>query len=240
MTHEIDATVTRLGQTQKRIAEMESRYGRTPGSVTLLAVSKAKPAEAVREAFGAGQRCFGESYAQEAQVKIAALAEPAIEWHFIGPLQSNKTALVAANFSWVHSVDRARIAERLSRQRPAGLAPLNVCIQVNISGEKAKQGVVPEQTAHLAQIITGLPGLKLRGLMAIPAPCAELAAQRVPFRRLRELYADIRGTGISLDTLSMGMTGDLEAAIAEGATIVRLGTAIFGPRPARSAGQLPE
>ena len=240
MTHDIDATVTRLCRAREHIAELERRYRRPPGSVSLLAVSKAKPVKAVRAALGAGQRYFGESYAQEAQAKIAALPEPAIEWHFIGPLQSNKTAIIAGHFAWVHSVDRAKIAERLSRQRPAGLPPLNVCIQVNISGESAKQGAPPDETVHLARSIVALPGLALRGLMAIPAPCAGLAAQRIPFRQLRELYEEVRGAGIPLDTLSMGMTADLEAAIAEGSTIVRLGTAIFGPRPARTAGQLPE
>jgi hypothetical protein len=204
--------------------------GRCPDDVLLLAVSKTFAAEAVREVWHAGQSCFAENYVQEALHKMEALRDLAIEWHFIGPIQSNKTRPIAENFSWVHSVDRLKIAERLSAQRPAQLPPLQLCIEVNISGEASKGGVAPDEVAALALAIAALPNLKLRGLMAIPAPCDNAAAQRAAFAQLRELYERLNRRGMRLDTLSMGMSHDFAAAIAEGATIVRVGTAIFGKR----------
>lgn len=203
---------------------------RRPEEVALLAVSKTFSAGAVREAYAAGQRAFGESYAQEALDKIAALRGLPLEWHFIGPIQSNKTRVIAEIFSWAHGVDRLKIAERLSAQRPQNLPPLNVCIQVNVSGESSKSGVAPGEVAGLAQAVAQLPRLRLRGLMAVPAPAEGLAAQRKPFALLRELMMRLNADGLALDTLSMGMSGDLDAAIREGATIVRVGTAIFGER----------
>ncbi len=202
------------------------------GSVSLLAVSKLQPPEAVRDAFHAGQLSFGENYVQEALDKIAVLADlrSQLQWHLIGPLQSNKTRAVAEAFDWVHSVDRLKLAERLSAQRPAGMAPLQVCVQVNVSGEASKSGVPLAEAPALARAVAGLPGLRLRGLMAIPAPASGLAAQRVPYRAMRELFEVLVAEGLALDTLSMGMSDDLEAAVAEGATIVRVGTAIFGRR----------
>ena len=198
--------------------------------VALLAVSKTFPAAVVREAHEAGQCAFGESYVQEALDKIAALRDLALEWHFIGPIQSNKTRAIAENFAWVHSVDRLKVAERLSAQRPQNLPLLNVCIQVNVSGENSKGGVAPDEVVELAQAVARLPHLSLRGLMAIPAPVDRLAEQRKQFARLRELMRQLGVQGLKLDTLSMGMTHDLEAAVLEGATIVRVGTAIFGQR----------
>ena len=203
-----------------------------PGSVQLLAVSKTQPAEALRRAFHAGQRRFGESYVQEALTKLEQLGDCPLEWHFIGPLQSNKTKHIAAHFDWVHSIDRFKIAERLNDQRPPGLPPLNVCLQVNISGERTKSGVALAELADLAAAVHALDRLRLRGLMAIPAPCADFEAQRRPFRALREALEALNAQlGLTLDTLSMGMSDDLEAAVAEGATMVRIGTAIFGERP---------
>ena len=201
-------------------------------SVTLLAVSKTQDAAAVAEAHAAGQRCFGENYVQEALDKIDALAhlEPQPEWHLIGPLQANKTRVVAERFDWVHSVDRLKIAERLSAQRPEGMAPLSVCLQVNVSGEATKSGVLPGDLVPLAHAVSMLPRLALRGLMAIPEPIGDFEAQRRPHRRLRELLEALRRDGLVLDTLSMGMSADLEAAIAEGSTMVRIGSAIFGER----------
>jgi hypothetical protein len=197
-------------------------------------VSKTFPAAAVRAAYAADQRVFGENYVQEGVDKVANLATELagapIEWHFIGPLQSNKTRPVAEHFDWVHGIDRLKIAERLSEQRPADLPPLNVCIQVNVSGEESKSGVTPAQAAELARAVASLPHLKLRGLMSIPEPVAGFAAQRAPHRALRFLLERLNAQGLALDTLSMGMSGDLEAAIAEGATLVRVGTAIFGER----------
>jgi pyridoxal phosphate enzyme (YggS family) len=204
--------------------------GRAPDAVRLLAVSKTFPAGAIRSAHACGQDAFGESYLQEAAAKMDALADLPLEWHYIGPLQSNKTRQVAELFSWVHAVDRLKIAERLSAQRPAQLPALNLCIQVNISGEASKAGVTPAQTLELALAISALPRLKLRGLMAIPEPATGFEAQRAPFHRLRELLTQLQAAGLQCDTLSMGMSADLEAAIAEGATIVRVGTAIFGQR----------
>lgn len=197
----------------------------------LLAVSKTWPASSVREAFAAGQRAFGENYAREAGDKAAALADLAIEWHFIGPLQSNKTRPVAEHSSWVHSIDRLKIAERLAAQRPSPMAPLQVCLQVNVSGEATKSGCEPGQALDLAMAIGELPRLQLRGLMAIPEPTADVALQRRRFGLLRKTLERINGeAGLDLDTLSMGMSGDLEAAIMEGSTLVRIGTAIFGER----------
>lgn len=223
-----------LQAVQVRIAGAATAAGRRPQEVMLLAVSKTFGPEAVIEAAAAGQRAFGENYVQEAVDKIAAVraARPdlALEWHFIGPLQSNKTRLVAEQFDWVHAVDRARIAQRLSDQRPAGLPPLNICLQVNISGEASKSGVRPEDAAALAHAVSAMPRLRLRGLMAIPEPTDDLQAQRMPLHALRTLFEHLRGDGFALDTLSMGMSADLEAAVAEGATIVRIGTAIFGQR----------
>jgi pyridoxal phosphate enzyme (YggS family) len=213
-----------------RIDAAARNSGRNPGAVRLLAVSKTWPAAAVREAAAAGQRAFGENYVQEGLEKVAALAALGLEWHFIGPLQSNKTRVVAAAFDWVHSVDRLKIAERLSEQRPAGLPPLQVCLQVNVSGEATKSGVELAAVPALARQIATLPGLRLRGLMAIPAPTDDYAQQCLAFRRLREVFQQLTGDGMSLDTLSIGMSHDLEAAVAEGATMVRIGTAIFGER----------
>jgi len=231
-----------LQAVMQRIADAERHYRREPGSVRLLAVSKTFPAAAVAELFDAGQPCFGESYLQEALAKLSALsgrknsAGEGIEWHFIAPIQSNKTRAVAENFAWAHGVDRLKTARRLSAQRPAGLEPLNVCIQVNISGEASKAGTSIEVLPELAAAVAELPGLRLRGLMTLPARSEGLEAQRVPFRRLRLAFEDLRAAGLDLDTLSMGMSGDLEAAIAEGATIVRVGTAIFGAREQRRPG----
>ncbi|MFT4434031.1 YggS family pyridoxal phosphate-dependent enzyme [Caballeronia sp. 15715] len=221
-----------LDEVRQRIAKAAADASRDVSSVTLLAVSKTFPAEDVRAAFDAGQRAFGENYVQEAVAKIAELADlrSEIEWHFIGPLQSNKTKLVAENFDWVHSVDRLKIAERLSAQRPENMAALNVCLQVNVSGEDSKSGVAPEEALALAHAIAALPNLKLRGLMAIPEPEGTLDEQRAPHRRLREIMDTLRADGLDLDTLSMGMSADLEAAVLEGATMVRIGTAIFGAR----------
>ncbi|MCP1367854.1 YggS family pyridoxal phosphate-dependent enzyme, partial [Halomonas sp. BBD48] len=202
----------------------------------LLAVSKTKPAALIREAYACRQRDFGENYLQEALDKQAELADlTEIVWHFIGPLQSNKTRAVAEHFDWVHSIDRAKVARRLSEQRPASLGPLNVCLQVNVSGEESKSGVEPEDLEALAAEIVALPNLRLRGLMAIPAPATDMAAQRRPLARLRQLLDTLRQRypHAPLDTLSMGMSDDLEAAILEGATLVRLGTAIFGARAPR-------
>ena len=204
--------------------------GRTSGAVTLLAVSKPFAPDAIREAYHAGQVCFAESYVQEALNKIAALHDLPIEWHFIGPIQGNKTRAIAEHFAWVHSVDRLKIAERLSAQRPAHLPPLQICLQVNISEEASKSGVPSGEVAQLAMKVAQLPRLKLRGLMAIPAPSDDASAQRAAFARLRELRDRLGRQGLRLDTLSMGMSHDFAAAITEGATMVRVGTAIFGSR----------
>jgi PLP dependent protein len=223
---------SKLQQLRQRIADACTLAARPVQSVTLLAVSKTFGSEAVREAHAAGGRAFGENYVQEALAKIDALADlrPSIEWHLIGPLQSNKTREVAAAFDWVHTIDRLKVAQRLSAQRPAQLPPLNVCVQVNMSGEASKSGVLPAQALPLAREVAALPRLALRGLMSIPEPAVGFEAQRAPHRRLRELLDTLRRSGLALDTLSMGMSADLEAAIAEGATIVRVGSAIFGER----------
>ena len=222
----------KLQQVRERIAVACAAAQRPVQSVTLLAVSKTFGADAVREAHAAGQSAFGENYVQEALAKLAALAglRPALEWHLIGPLQSNKTREVAAAFDWVHSIDRLKVAERLSAQRPPGLPPLQVCLQVNVSGETSNSGVAPAALAAVAHAVAALPNLRLRGLMSIPEPATDIAAQRAPHRLLREWFDALRREGLALDTLSMGMSADLEAAIAEGATIVRVGTAIFGAR----------
>jgi PLP dependent protein len=216
----------------ERIARACLEAARPVQSVTLLAVAKTFGADAVREAFAAGEHRFGENYVQEGVDKIAALADlrERIEWHLIGPLQSNKTRVVAEQFDWVHSVDRLKIAQRLAEQRPAHLAPLQICLQVNISGEASKSGLRADEVPAIAHAVAALPRLALRGLMAIPEPAADVAAQRAPHRALRELLEHLRADGLMLDTLSIGMSADLEAAIAEGATIVRVGTAIFGAR----------
>lgn len=204
--------------------------GRGAHDVSLLAVSKTFAPDAIRAAYHAGQTRFAESYVQEALSKIEALRDLPIEWHYIGPLQSNKTRPIVEHFAWVHSVDRLKIAERLSMQRPAQLPPLQVCLQVNISGEDSKSGVSPDAAGVLAEAVAKLPNLRLRGLMAIPAPSDEIAVQRMAFARLRELFDKLNRQGLALDTLSMGMSHDFAAAIAEGATMVRIGTAIFGTR----------
>ena len=220
----------RLDTLRRRIDELERRWGRAEGSVRLLAVSKTKSAEAVREAFEAGQRDFGENQIQDALGKLDPLSELPVSWHFIGHVQSNKTRDIAARFDWVQSIDRERIAVRLNDHRPAGAPALDVCIQINISVEESKSGVLPDAVPDLAHRIVALPRLRLRGLMAIPRPERDFDAQRRPFRRMRELLDTLRTDGIDLDTLSIGMTDDMDAAIAEGATMVRIGTAIFGPR----------
>jgi PLP dependent protein len=228
--------VQNLQQLNDRLAAACRAAGRPVSDVRLMAVSKAQPAAAVQDAFDAGQRVFGENYVQEALDKLDALAKirsklrSNTEWHLIGPLQANKTRVVAECFDWVHTVDRLKIAQRLSDQRPAGLPPLQVCVQVNIDGAASKHGVAPEDLPALARDVAVLPGLRLRGLMAVPEPAEGLAAQREPHRRLAALLASLADGGLDLDTLSIGMSGDLEAAIAEGATIVRVGTAIFGQR----------
>jgi PLP dependent protein len=219
-----------LETVRTRMEEAALRAGRDPEGIRLLAVSKMQPVEALAEAWEAGQRDFGENYLQEALPKLDALADRAAHWHFIGALQSNKTRDVAERFDWVHTVDRESIAKRLSDQRPGELTPLHICLQVNVSGEGSKGGVVPERMPALAEAVAALPRIRLRGLMAIPAPAKDLEAQRAPFRQLRELMQDLNTKGHSLDTLSMGMSDDLEAAIAEGSTLVRVGTAVFGPR----------
>ena len=220
----------RLRAVRARIAHAVAEAGRDAAAVRLLAVSKTFDAAAVRELAACGQLEFGENYLQEALEKQAALADLPLMWHFIGPIQSNKTRAIAEHFSWVHSVDRLKIAERLSAQRPAGLPPLQVCIEVNVSGEASKGGVAAAELPALADAVAALPNLQLRGLMAIPAPTPEMASQRAAFRQVREALDALRARGHTLDTLSMGMSADLEAAILEGATIVRVGTALFGER----------
>lgn len=218
-----------LQAVEQRIAAAARAAGRDPSSVTLLAVSKTFSDASVREAAAAGQLAFGENYVQEALTKMTALRELPLHWHFIGPLQSNKTRAVAEHFDWVHSVDRLKIAERLSAARD-GREPLQICLQVNTSGESSKSGVAPEQVLDLAMAVAPLPGLCLRGLMTIPEPSPDEAVVRGRFRRLRELQEVLNARGLRMDTLSMGMSHDLEIAIAEGATLVRVGTAIFGTR----------
>jgi pyridoxal phosphate enzyme (YggS family) len=217
---------------RERINTACSRVGRAPDSVTLLAVSKTFPAVTVREAFHAGQRKFGENYVQEGVDKIAELADlrDQIEWHMIGPLQSNKTRVVAENFDWVHTVDRMKVAQRLSEQRPAGLPPLQVCIQVNTSGEDSKSGISPGEALGLARAVSALPHLTLRGVMGLPAPSDDLAVQKSQLHAVRVVFDSLVAEGIPLDTLSMGMSADLEIAVEEGSSILRVGTALFGKR----------
>ncbi len=219
-----------LTRTLTRITEAESRFHRPSGSVTLMAVSKTRSVDEIREAYENGARHFGENYLQDAEPKIAALNDIAACWHFIGPLQSNKTRTVAEHFDWLHSLDRLKIARRLNDQRPTELAPLNVCLQVNISNEANKSGVAPEALPELAKAVAELPRLALRGLMAIPAADTSEAEQREAFAALRACFEELKNTLPDLDTLSMGMSDDMDAAIAEGSTMVRIGTAIFGPR----------
>ena len=221
----------RLRAVRDRIHAAEQRFQRPPGAVRLLAVSKTQPVTAVAAMAAAGQTGFGENYVQEALDKMTELAALALEWHFIGPIQANKTRPIAERFAWVHSVDRLKLAERLSAQRPASLPPLNVCLQVNIDREPTKHGLDPAEVSAIAAAVAVLPRLRLRGLMAIPAPVTDFAAQRPAFARLRTLQDQLTAAGLALDTLSMGMSDDLEAAIAEGSTLVRIGTALFGPRP---------
>jgi pyridoxal phosphate enzyme (YggS family) len=207
-----------------------SDYARAENSVLLLAVSKTRTPDEITAAFNCGQTCFGESYLQEALSKIEHLKDKAIEWHFIGKVQSNKTKSIAENFDWVHSIDKLKHAQRLNEQRPDSKAPLNICLQINIDNEETKGGIKPEEAADLIQQICKLSRLRLQGLMALPTPAQDLEAQRIPFRKLRELRDQLATDSLPLETLSMGMSGDIEAAIAEGSTMVRVGTAIFGPR----------
>jgi len=223
----------KLSRVHERIASACASAGRPVESVTLLVVSKTFGPEAVREAHAAGEHRFGENYVQEGLEKILSLGElrERFEWHLIGPLQSNKTRVVAEHFDWVHTVDRLKLAERLSAQRPAALPPLDICLQVNISGEASKAGLAPRDVAEVALAVASLPRLNLRGLMAIPEPAGDFEIQRRPHRALREVFEALQAEGLPLDTLSMGMSADLEAAIAEGSTLVRVGSAIFGERP---------
>ncbi|HEX6828730.1 MAG TPA: YggS family pyridoxal phosphate-dependent enzyme [Burkholderiales bacterium] len=229
------AIVSRLQAIRHRVEACARAAQRRPEELRLVAVSKTFPPDAVRAAHAGGQSEFAENYLQEALDKMQALADLPLAWHFIGPIQSNKTRPIAEHFSWVHSVDRAKIADRLSEARPAQLAPLQVCIQVNVSGEPSKSGVAPREAPALARHVHALPRLRLRGLMAIPRPTPDVAEQRAQFRVLRELLGELNAAGMELDTLSMGMSDDLEAAIAEGATLLRVGTAIFGERKRREA-----
>lgn len=219
-----------LQAVRARIARAARAAGRPPGSVELIAVSKTFTAGHIREAHAAGQVAFGENYVQEAVEKITELRDLPIAWHFIGPIQSNKTAAIAAHFQWVHSIEREKIARRLNDARRPDQPPIEVCLQVNVSGESSKSGVAPEALEALAAAVAGCPRLKLRGLMAIPEPTTDASLQHRRFARLRELKEALAARGYALDALSMGMSDDLEAAIAEGATMVRVGTAIFGPR----------
>lgn len=220
----------RLARVRERMRAAAVAGGRAPDSVTLLAVSKTKPASDILAAYRAGQRAFGENYLQDALPKIQALRGNDIEWHFIGRLQSNKTAEISRHFAWVHSLDSLKHAQRLSAQRPADMPPLQVCVQVNLSGELSKGGVERADLAELAAAVARLPGLRLRGLMTMPDPGSDPAAQRAVFAALRKLFEELRAAGLDLDTLSMGMSADMEAAIAEGSTMVRIGADIFGAR----------
>lgn len=224
----------KLQAVRRAIAQAATEARRPPDSVSLLAVSKTFGADAVLAAAAAGQTAFGENYLQEALDKIVAvrlaLPNADLDWHFIGPIQSNKTRPIAEHFDWVHTVEREKIAARLSEQRPEGMPDINICLQVNISGEASKSGVAPQELPALARAVAQLPRLRLRGLMAIPEPQSDPALQRAAFAQLRELYEQLRAEGLPLDTLSMGMSADLQAAVLEGATIVRVGSAIFGAR----------
>lgn len=224
-------TITeRLKSATHRVAKAAEKCGRDPKEITLLAVSKTKPLDAIREAADAGQLCFGENYPQEGADKVATLNDPLLQWHFIGPLQSNKTRMVAENFYWVHSLDRYKIAKRLNEQRPDALPPLQVCIQINIDEEESKSGIKPQELMALAHQIAALPKLQLRGLMAIPRHSDNISRQRQSFAAMQRLFNALQQEFPHVDTLSMGMSGDLESAIEYGATIVRVGTAIFGAR----------
>ncbi len=225
-----DSIAQAITEVSQRIRAAEAAAGRAAGSVRLLAVSKTFPASAVQEAYATGQRAFGENYVQELQAKASALAGLDIEWHFIGPLQSNKTRIVAENAHWVHSIERLKIAQRLSEQRPAALPPLQVCVQVNVSGEDSKSGCAPEEARVLAHAVAALPNLQLRGLMCIPEPTEDTAKLAGQFALLRQLQDALREDGLTLDTVSMGMSSDMAQAIAAGSTMVRVGTAIFGAR----------
>lgn len=226
----IDNLTQRLHSVHDRISKSTLQANRSPASVRLLAVSKGQPLVKLQAAYGAGQRAFGESYLQEALQKIASLQHADIEWHFIGRLQSNKIAAVSTHFQWLHSLSSVAHARKLHRSHPADQAPLNVCIQVNLSGETSKSGITERDLEHLADEIAALDGLRLRGLMTMPNPGASAERQRADYQRLRILQQQLNHQGFDLDTLSMGMSADYETAIAEGATIVRIGTAIFGPR----------
>ncbi|MCU0766106.1 MAG: YggS family pyridoxal phosphate-dependent enzyme [Gammaproteobacteria bacterium] len=228
----------RLQAVRARIATAAAAAGRAEDSVRLLAVGKTRPPEDLAALRALGQRAFGENYVQEAEAKMAALAGLDLEWHYIGRVQTNKTRPIAERFHWVHGLADLHHARRLNEQRPPDLPPLHVCIQVNVSGERSKGGVSPEAVAELARAVSALPRLRLRGLMTIPAPAATPEAQRAPYRALRELRDRLGAGGLELDTLSMGMSDDLEAAIVEGATLVRVGTALFGPRPAGAGARL--
>ena len=219
-----------LAHIRQRISDAERRFDRVPNSVQLLAVSKTKPVTYIQAAIDAGQVCFAENYLQEAVEKIISLKNPQLIWHFIGSIQSNKTRDIAQHFHWVHTIDRIKIARRLNEQRPDHLPPLNICLQINISGENSKSGIAPDELSQLANDCASLPNIKIRGLMAMPAQDSDFERQRVPFRQLRLLFTELQTESPELDTLSMGTTSDLEAAIAEGATMVRIGTAIFGAR----------
>lgn len=222
--------VSNLQKIRADIRQLEVAHQRSPGSVTLLAVSKKKPLSDIKAAITGGQMAFGENYADEGAEKIVELGNSAVDWHFIGHIQSNKTRLIATNYSWVQSVDRAKIIERLAAHRPENLSPLNICIQVNIDSEDSKSGCQPQELPELAKLTDSKPGLSLRGIMAIPAPPTNAAAQREVFSRVRNLFESLREDYSGVDTLSMGMSADMDAAIAEGATMVRVGTAIFGRR----------
>lgn len=221
---------SRLESVRNIIAESVAQYARPAGSVQLLAVSKTRTSDEIMAAFACGQRLFGESYLQEAVAKIDQLRNTGIEWHFIGRVQSNKTRLIAENFDWVHSIDKLKHAQRLNEQREKSLPPLNICLQINIDNEASKGGVKPEDAAELIRQISQLPRLRLRGLMTLPAPADNFDDQRKPFAKLRELREQLASHALPLETLSMGMSDDIQAAIAEGSTMVRVGTAIFGPR----------
>ena len=226
-------TISQCLQSTLSTIESVKKTSHCPQSVSLLAVSKAQSALTIREAYGAGQKCFGENYLQEALEKQTELSDLGIEWHFIGPIQSNKTQLIAEHFSWVHSVDRLKIAQRLNDARPANLPPLQLCIQLNVSNEASKSGVTPDAVASLAAEIVKLPRLTLRGLMAIPAPSDDPTIQRAQFVKVRDCYDALTAQGFALDTLSMGMSEDYAVAIEQGATIVRIGSALFGARAKR-------
>lgn len=223
----IQASLARLRQ---EIHKVEAQYGRVPGSVTLLAVSKLRPVADIRTAIACGQLQFAENYTQDALEKINLINDPSLTWHFIGPIQSNKTRPVAEHFHWVHSLDRLKTARRLNDARPAHLPPLNVCIQINISGEQTKAGIAPGELPEFMEKCRDFPKLRLRGLMALPEPASDFVRQRIPFRRLKYLFDDLCCDCPGCDTLSMGTTQDMQAAIAEGSTMVRIGTALFGPR----------